>query len=146
MMSMLKNKIGIQAGTDTLVGEGTVVEGKMISSGGIRVEGQVIGDLECEGDVTVGEHAMLKSNITAANITIAGQVSGNIVAKEKLVILPTGQLLGTIDVRSFTIMEGGVFQGTSKMEPRQPDNLLQTKRELKQQQNKQKNESAAAAN
>ncbi|MCC2686977.1 MAG: polymer-forming cytoskeletal protein [Paenibacillaceae bacterium] len=143
---MLKNKIGIHAGTDTLVGEGTVVEGKMISSGGIRVEGQVIGDLECEGDVTVGEHAMMKSNITAANITIAGQVSGNIIAKEKLVILPTGQLLGTIDVRSFTIMEGGVFQGTSKMEPRQPDNLLQTKRELKQQQNKQKNESAAAAN
>jgi cytoskeletal protein CcmA (bactofilin family) len=146
MMSMLKNKIGIQAGTDTLVGEGTVVEGKMISSGGIRVEGQVIGDLECEGDVTVGEYAVMKSNITAANITIAGQVSGNIIAKEKLVILPTGQLLGTIDVRSFTIMDGGVFQGTSKMEPRQQDNLLQTKRELKQQQNKQKNGSAAAAN
>jgi cytoskeletal protein CcmA (bactofilin family) len=146
MMSMLKNKIGIQAGTDTLVGEGTVVEGKMISSGGIRVEGQVIGDLECEGDVTVGEHALLKSNITAANITIAGQVSGNLIAKEKLVILPTGQLLGTIDVRSFTIMDGGVFQGTSKMEPRQQDNVLQTKRELKQQQNKQNNGSAAAAN
>jgi cytoskeletal protein CcmA (bactofilin family) len=145
MMSMLKNKIGFQSGTDTLVGEGTVVEGKMISSGGIRVEGQVIGDLECEGDVTVGEHAVMKSNITAANITIAGQVSGNIIAKEKLVILPTGQLLGTIDVRSFTIMDGGVFQGTSKMEPRQPDNLLQTKRELKQQQ-KQKNGSSAAAN
>jgi len=37
--------------TDTLIGEGTTFEGKISSQAGIRVEGQMIGNIECEGDI-----------------------------------------------------------------------------------------------
>jgi cytoskeletal protein CcmA (bactofilin family) len=101
--------------TDTIIGEGTVCEGKIMSEASLRIEGQVQGDIECAGDITIGERANVQSSITARDIIIAGTVKGNVTSKGKLTIMSTGQLIGNIDVRSFIIMEGGLFQGTSNM-------------------------------
>jgi len=102
--------------TDTLVGEGSVFEGRIKSDAGIRVEGQVIGDIECAGDVIVGEKGNIQSNIAARNVTIAGQVTGNVTAKDKLIITSKGRLNGNIHVQSLMIEEGGQFQGNSRMD------------------------------
>jgi cytoskeletal protein CcmA (bactofilin family) len=76
----------------------------------------VTGDIECTGDITVGEHGVVKSNINARNIIIAGSVHGNIVTKGVLKITSTGKLYGNTTAASLMIDEGGIFQGTSKME------------------------------
>jgi cytoskeletal protein CcmA (bactofilin family) len=102
--------------TDTLVGEGSHFEGRIKSEASLRIEGMVTGDMECTGDVTVGEHGVVKSNITARNIIIAGSVHGNIMTKGILKITATGKLYGNTSAASLMIDEGGVFQGTSKME------------------------------
>jgi cytoskeletal protein CcmA (bactofilin family) len=102
--------------TDTLIGEGSVFEGKIKSQAGIRIEGQINGDVECSGDVTIGERGVVKSNITARNIIIAGIVHGNVTAKESLRLMTTGQLFGNTATQTMTIDEGAVFQGTSRME------------------------------
>jgi cytoskeletal protein CcmA (bactofilin family) len=102
--------------TDTLVGEGTTFEGRIKSEASLRIEGQLTGDIECTGDVIVGEKGSVKSNIAARDVTIAGTVHGNVVTKGKLTITSTGSLHGNISAASFIIEEGGVFQGTSKME------------------------------
>lgn len=102
--------------TDTLIGEGTVIEGKVKSSAGLRLEGQITGDIECVGDVTIGEKGNAKSNITARNIIIAGKVQGNATTKGILTITSTGSLHGNILANSFVIEKDGNFQGTSRME------------------------------
>ncbi|MEX2459865.1 MAG: polymer-forming cytoskeletal protein [Paenibacillaceae bacterium] len=102
--------------TDTLVGEGSQFEGRIKSEASLRIEGMVTGDMECTGDVTVGEHGVVKSNITARNIVIAGSVHGNIMTKGTLKITSTGKLHGNTTAASLMIDEGGIFQGTSKME------------------------------
>jgi cytoskeletal protein CcmA (bactofilin family) len=102
--------------TDTLIGEGTNFEGRIKSEASIRIEGHITGDVECTGDVTVGEKGSVKSNISARDIIIAGTVTGNIVTKGKLTITSTGSLHGNISATSFIIDEGGIFQGTSKMD------------------------------
>lgn len=101
--------------TDTLIGASTICEGKIISEASIRIEGQLHGDLECAGDVTIGEQAVVNSSIIARDIIIAGKVKGNVQSRGKLTVTHTGSLAGNIDVRSFIIQEGGVFQGTSSM-------------------------------
>jgi cytoskeletal protein CcmA (bactofilin family) len=114
---MFKSKHRIDpSSTDTLVGEGSVFEGRIKSEAGIRVEGQVNGDIECSGDVTIGEKGLVQSNIAARNVTIAGQVTGNVVAKGKLLITTKGRLSGNINVQALMIEEGGQFQGNSRME------------------------------
>lgn len=101
--------------TDTLIGEGSVFEGKIKSEAGVRVEGQIIGDIECEGDVTVGEKGVIQSNIIARNVIIAGTVTGNIQARSKLSITAKGKLFGNMSAASISIEEGSIFEGTSRM-------------------------------
>jgi cytoskeletal protein CcmA (bactofilin family) len=102
--------------TDTLIGEGSQFEGRIKSEASIRIEGVVTGDMECTGDVTIGEQGVVRSNINARNIIIAGSVYGNIVTKGILKITASGKLYGNTTAASLMIDEGGVFQGTSKME------------------------------
>ena len=102
--------------TDTLIGEGTTFEGRIKSEASIRIEGGITGDIECAGDVIIGEHGIVKSNITARDVVLAGSVQGNIITKGKLTITSTGSLQGNISSASIIIEEGGLFQGNSKME------------------------------
>jgi cytoskeletal protein CcmA (bactofilin family) len=102
--------------TDTLIGEGSQFEGRIKSEASVRIEGTITGDIECAGDVTVGEQGIVKSNIIARNIIIAGSVHGNILTKGVLKITSTGKLFGNTTTASLMIDEGGIFQGTSKME------------------------------
>ncbi|WP_019636047.1 bactofilin family protein [Paenibacillus fonticola] len=101
--------------TDTLVGEGSSFEGNMKSDASIRIEGQVTGDIECKGDVIIGEKGQVKSKITARNVIIAGTVTGDVETKNKLSITSTGKLYGNITVTSLSIEEGSVFEGSSRM-------------------------------
>lgn len=106
--------------TDTLIGEGTTFEGKIKSEAGIRVEGQMVGDIDCAGDITIGENGVARSNIKARDVVIAGQVIGNVAASAKLTIKATGQLHGNLSAHELSIESGGIFQGTSKMDASVP--------------------------
>ena len=102
--------------TDTFIGDGTVFEGKIRSAAGLRLEGKLNGDLECEGDVVIGESGIANSNITARNVILAGQITGNVTIKGKLTITSTGKLYGNMSSATLTIEEGGLFQGNSIMD------------------------------
>ncbi|MFD0697604.1 polymer-forming cytoskeletal protein [Paenibacillus sp. GCM10027628] len=112
--------------TDTLIGEGTSFEGRIKSEASIRIEGSITGDIECMGDVIVGEHGSVKSNISARDVVLAGSVQGNVITKGKLTITSTGSLQGNISAASFIIEEGGLFQGNSKMETKTAANASQS--------------------
>jgi cytoskeletal protein CcmA (bactofilin family) len=111
---MFKSKINV-AKTDTLLGENTIIEGTIRSQASMRIEGRVVGEVRCDGDLTVGEKANVESHITARNVTIAGKVKGDVTASGKLAITSTGQLIGNVSAASLTIEEGAVFSGTSMM-------------------------------
>jgi cytoskeletal protein CcmA (bactofilin family) len=102
--------------TDTLIGEGTRFEGKIKSEAGIRIEGHLTGDIECAGDVTIGEKGTANSNIRARHVVLAGTVNGNITASGTLTIKATGRLMGNLTAQELSIEAGGYFQGNSKME------------------------------
>lgn len=101
--------------TDTLIGYGTKLEGKITCSTNLRVEGHVKGDIECTNDVSIGESSECHSNITAKNIVIAGKVYGDLNIADKLTIMPSGQLIGNYSCQTVIIHEGGIFNGTSTM-------------------------------
>ncbi|CAM3990462.1 polymer-forming cytoskeletal protein [Cohnella lubricantis] len=114
---MMKKKTKIAPGTtDTLIGEGSTFEGKIRSRASVRLEGEITGDLECEGDVIIGEEGIARSNVTARNVVLAGKVHGNITARGKLTIKSSGHLSGNLSAAELAIESGGFFKGISKME------------------------------
>ena len=100
---------------ETILGAGTKINGNINSKGSLRVEGTVIGEIEVEGDLYVGEEAEIENKIKARDVIIAGKVEGNITAKNKLEILPTGKVNGDIKMKTIKIEEGAKFEGNSKI-------------------------------
>jgi cytoskeletal protein CcmA (bactofilin family) len=113
--------------TDTFIGEGTTVEGKISTSASLRIEGTVVGDIECSGDVTIGDKGVVRSIIAARNVFNAGSIEGCVQAKGKLTITSRGRVEGNIKVGSLHVSEGGIFKGECTMELPKGSELRPTK-------------------
>jgi len=98
--------------TDTVIGTGTTIEGKLQSNASIRVDGTVRGDIECKGDLYIGETAVLHSNVRASNIYHAGKIHGTVTTGGTLFVSDSGKIYGDLDVAKIQIAEGAVFEGT----------------------------------
>lgn len=132
-----KKKVDLDA-TDTLIGEHTVFEGVIRSQASVRVEGQVLGGVECDGDVIVGEPGCMEAtSIKARNITVAGLVKGTISAAEKLTLVPTGKLYGDTSAKSLVLEEGSLFEGNCKMEKQESLKVVHTEPETTAKQSQQ---------
>lgn len=101
--------------TDTLIGQGTLSEGKMICDANLRIEGEHRGDIECKGDVIVGECGIARSNISARDITVAGKIFGDILTMGRLIITSSGHLTGNITAHTLIIQDGGMLNGNCYM-------------------------------
>ncbi|RJE88867.1 polymer-forming cytoskeletal protein [Paenibacillus sp. 1011MAR3C5] len=102
--------------TDTLIGQGTIAEGKIVSEANLRIEGEFRGDIECKGDVIIGECGVARSNILAQDVTLAGKLFGDIETTGRLIIAASGQLVGNVKAHSLIIQDGGMLNGSCHME------------------------------
>ncbi|WP_340021603.1 polymer-forming cytoskeletal protein [Paenibacillus sp. FSL K6-1096] len=110
-----RNPAASYKSTDSLIGFGGTLEGKVNSSTNLRIEGNFSGEILCEGTVTVGEQGQVHSSIEAQEIIIAGTVYGNVTAQGKLVLTETGQLHGNIAAGALSITEGSLLNGAVSM-------------------------------
>jgi cytoskeletal protein CcmA (bactofilin family) len=108
---MTKKSGGKDFSINTIVGPGSFVSGDINSGGFTRVDGSLRGNLHANGRVVVGEKARMRSSITGTMITVGGVVDGNILASERLVVLPTALILGDITTRRIEAGEGCLIHG-----------------------------------
>ncbi|MEJ2193344.1 MAG: polymer-forming cytoskeletal protein [Ignavibacteriaceae bacterium] len=99
----------------TIISNGVKIEGKVSSTGSIRVDGILEGDLNAGGNVTVGEQGDIKGEIVADVVSIGGRVVGTINAKEKTVLESKCTLKGDILTKVLVIEAGAKFDGKSSM-------------------------------
>lgn len=100
---------------ETIIGKGTNITGNMYCKGSLRVEGHLEGgEVVAAGDVFVGQGGQIIANVKGRNVVIAGEVRGDIDAKEKLEIVPTGVLIGDIKMSTLVIEDGATFKGKSE--------------------------------
>jgi cytoskeletal protein CcmA (bactofilin family) len=99
----------------TIISNGVKIEGKITSSGNIRVDGDIQGDIISQSNVTIGEGAKVNGQINADVITIGGKVSGIVRAKEKLILDSKGNLRGDIFTKILVVEAGAKFDGKSKV-------------------------------
>lgn len=100
---------------DTIIGKETVMEGTLVASGTVRVDGKLDGEIKIKGDLFIGENAIINAEVTAQNMVLAGRLKGNVQCDGKLEIQETGKLEGDIKVNSLMIDDGAFFRGKSEM-------------------------------
>jgi cytoskeletal protein CcmA (bactofilin family) len=100
---------------ESLVGERTNFEGTLKSEGAVRLLGSVQGEINSKSTIYVEEKAHVTARLTAAQVTVAGQVDGQIFCEGRCEIRPTGRVTGEIHAGALIIQEGAYFDGNSKM-------------------------------
>lgn len=108
---MLKN----QKGPGTVVGANVKLQGTLRDTSDIIVYGQVEGEVISDESVTVEQDASIKGPVTAKIVTLSGIIRGAVEAKEKLEILPSGKLVGSIATSNLIIHSGATFNGKATM-------------------------------
>lgn len=81
----------------------------------LRINGKFEGKLDTRGNLTIGQNAEVKADITGEDITIAGKVNGNITATSRLRIIAPAQVSGDIKTPTLSISEGAVLNGRCQM-------------------------------
>ena len=81
----------------------------------LRINGKFEGSLQTQGNLTIGQHAVVNANIIGDMITVAGRVKGAITAKTSLAILSSAVIEGDIYPATLSIADGGIFEGKCSM-------------------------------
>ena len=101
---------------NTIIGNNSKIEGVLVASDPTRVDGLLQGEILSKSSVIVGESGVVKGDIRAVEILVAGTVYGNLKAEEKIELTETGRVLGDLITRSLVIDEGASFKGNCTME------------------------------
>jgi len=95
-----------------MIGMTVKIKGDINSEENLVIEGQVDGTITLNShELTVGQSGRVNADITAKTIKIDGQVSGDLVGKEKIIISKTGNVRGNLTAPVVVLEEGGKFKG-----------------------------------
>ncbi|MBX9631842.1 MAG: polymer-forming cytoskeletal protein [Burkholderiales bacterium] len=113
---MFGNKVSKpQTRIDSLVGAGTVVEGNITFSGGLRVDGRVRGNVIATGDesstLVLSEQAQIDGEIRVSHAVINGTVVGPVQGTEYVELQSKAKVTGDVLYRTLEIQLGAVVQG-----------------------------------
>jgi cytoskeletal protein CcmA (bactofilin family) len=97
------------------LGKGTEFKGMITYNGTIRIDGHVEGEIVTEGTLVVGEDAVIQAEISAGTVINGGKITGNVTALEKIQLLPTAVMEGSIKTPVLIIEEGVRFNGNCQM-------------------------------
>jgi cytoskeletal protein CcmA (bactofilin family) len=103
-------------GEVTIVGVGARLEGNVVSAGSLRIDGQVKGQINADGDVELSPQSQVEADIRAQNVSVGGRFKGNILVKGKAHLARGGRVDGNITSKTLVVEEGGIFHGQSVMD------------------------------
>jgi cytoskeletal protein CcmA (bactofilin family) len=113
------NSMGQAGAVDTnsidRIAEGSVLEGNITSTNGIRIDGTVKGSVNCDGKVVVGIGGVVEGEIICLSADIEGTLKSSIEVKDILELKATSNLQGEIMTGKLSIEPGATFTGSCKM-------------------------------
>jgi cytoskeletal protein CcmA (bactofilin family) len=100
---------------DSLVGAGTLIDGDITFSGGLRIDGEVRGNVRGVADkpstLVLSENARVEGEISVSHVVINGTVIGPVRAGEFLELQSRARVTGDVEYSTIEIHLGAVVQG-----------------------------------
>ena len=102
----------------SLIAQGTCIEGNLKFTDGLRIDGEVIGDI-CAGEgissiLVISESASVTGRIHADHVIINGRVVGPVHALELLELQPKAKIAGDVSYKALEMHQGAVISGQLK--------------------------------
>ncbi|HEY7944030.1 MAG: polymer-forming cytoskeletal protein [Burkholderiales bacterium] len=100
---------------DSLIGAGTTVNGDVVFSGGLRIDGTVHGKVatvdNLPGTLVISEHAKIDGEVRVSHVVINGAVTGPVAANDHLELQAKAQVHGDVLYRTLEMHVGAIVQG-----------------------------------
>lgn len=117
---------------DCLIGAGTLIEGSITFTGGLRVDGHVRGAVRAAegqaGTLVLSEQAKIEGEIHVAHAVINGAVEGPVHATEYVELQPKANVSGDVRYRTLEVHLGAIVQGRMVYESEsKPEKVVQFK-------------------
>jgi cytoskeletal protein CcmA (bactofilin family) len=99
----------------TLIGEGTVVQGELRFTDGLRIDGEVQGNITSMGDrrsmLVISEKAKVTGRVRAGHVVINGLVTGPVESEELLELQPKARIVGDVKYEALEMHQGATIDG-----------------------------------
>lgn len=99
----------------SLIGEGTVVQGELRFSDGLRIDGEVIGNVIANPANTsilvISEKAKVQGKVKAGHVIINGTVLGPVESDELLELQPKARITGDVRYEALEMHQGATIDG-----------------------------------
>jgi len=98
-----------------LIRKGPEITGDIRSTGDIRIDGTLTGNLNTKGKVVIGPTGKVNGEVICKNSEVSGLVEGKIVVNQLLILKVSSKILGDIVTSKLSIEPGAIFTGNCKM-------------------------------
>jgi cytoskeletal protein CcmA (bactofilin family) len=109
--------------SESVLGRGTRVRGRVQGDGDLRIEGQVEGNVSVSGELSLEEGATITGDVEAAAVTISGALTGDVTAQGPVAIRVGARVTGNLGGTEVSLEEGAEFFGRIEAEFELPDEL-----------------------
>lgn len=98
---------------------GTSIHGEIETKGDIRIDGTVVGTLNINGKLVLGNSGKVEGEIKCKNAEVMGSIDGEITVSELLSLKETSSMKGDIITNKISIQPGAKISGTINMDKTQ---------------------------
>src|SRR5438445_5417853 len=99
----------------SVIGAGSVWQGNFSTDGSVRLEGKVSGEVKAAGTVHITDGAQVNAVIQARFVVIGGAFDGQLYCSERLELLPSSRMKGSITTPQISVGEGAFIDGEIHM-------------------------------
>ena len=109
-----KQKELLRATINTLIGEGTTIEGIIHFKGGLHVVGNVNGGIRSDDEdsvLIVSEDSLVTGDIKVSHLIVNGQIDGNVFVDGKVELFDQARINGDVHYQTLELPAGAVVNG-----------------------------------
>jgi cytoskeletal protein CcmA (bactofilin family) len=100
---------------ETLIGPRVVIRGDVSFSGGLYVEGKILGKVQAEDGadavITIAEHGLIEGEVRAPVVVVSGQLNGEVFAAQRVELLANARVQGNIHYKVVEMAAGAMISG-----------------------------------
>lgn len=101
---------------DSLIGSTAKIEGNLTFSGGLRVDGEINGNvIAVPGEpstLVLSEHGRINGEVSVTHLVVNGIVTGSVSASEYMELQSKSKIIGDVNYKTLEIQLGAIVEGT----------------------------------
>jgi cytoskeletal protein CcmA (bactofilin family) len=110
-----RNRNGGARPSSVSLGPKDTLSGSLKVDGDVHIEGTVEGEIHASGDVEVEASATVRARLEGRNVSVRGNVTGDVVARARLTVGGSGAVIGDVRASRLRVDDGATVNGSISM-------------------------------